>query len=175
MIRGTTSPAGSWERHAGARGGRPDHRRRTPHRNLAHRCLSHDTDPLLAEPIYLAASTDDPLAAHHASPWITGTSGTLCHTMTIRVCEAVGFTPRIRYHVDDFSAVLALVAAGRGIALVPELGALDPPEGVVLTSLPTRRRTRLAYRSCTRAHPAISAARNALHDCAAKHFPQCLP
>ncbi|MBF6457041.1 LysR family transcriptional regulator [Nocardia cyriacigeorgica] len=134
-----------------------------------------ETDPLLAETIYLAARGDDPLDAHRGSAWIAGTPGTLCHTMTIRVCEAAGFTPRIRHHIDDFSAVLALVAAGRGVSLVPELGASTPPEGVVLTPLPTRRHTRLAYRRGTRAHPMVSAARAALHDCAAGEFPQALP
>lgn len=134
-----------------------------------------DTDPLLAETIYLAALDDDPLPQHRDAPWIAGTPGTLCHAMTIRVCEAAGFTPRIRHHVDDFSAVLALVAAGRGVSLVPELGARTPPGNVVLSPLPTRRHTRLAYRRGTRAHPIVSAARVALHDCAASQFPQALP
>ncbi|MGW0048541.1 LysR family transcriptional regulator [Nocardia cyriacigeorgica] len=134
-----------------------------------------DTDPLLAETIYLAALDDDPLPQHRDAPWIAGTPGTLCHAMTIRVCEAAGFTPRIRHHVDDFSAVLALVAAGRGVSLVPELGARTPPGNVVLSPLPTRRHTRLAYRRGTRAHPLVSAARAALHDCAASQFPQALP
>ncbi|MFE3446083.1 LysR family transcriptional regulator [Nocardia sp. NPDC059180] len=134
-----------------------------------------DTDPLLAETIYLAALTDDPLSDHRTSPWIASTPGTLCHTMTIRVCEAAGFTPRIRHHVDDFSTVLALVAAGRGVSLVPELGVGTPPAGVVLAPLATRRHTRLAYRSGTRDHRAVSAARAALHDCAATYFPQALP
>lgn len=134
-----------------------------------------DTDPLLAETIYLAALDDDPLPQHRDAPWIAGTPGTLCHAMTIRVCEAAGFTPRIRHHVDDFSAVLALVAAGRGVSLVPELGARTPPGNVVLSPLPTRRHTRLAYRRGTRAHPIVSAARAALHDCATSQFPQALP
>ncbi|MBF6428137.1 LysR family transcriptional regulator [Nocardia cyriacigeorgica] len=134
-----------------------------------------DTDPLLAETIYLAALDDEPLPQHRDAPWIAGTPGTLCHAMTIRVCEAAGFTPRIRHHVDDFSAVLALVAAGRGVSLVPELGARTPPGNVVLSPLPTRRHTRLAYRRGTRAHPIVSAARAALHDCAASQFPQALP
>jgi len=44
----------------------------------------------------------------------------------------------------DFGTVLALVAAGQGVAFVPDLGALAPPPAVVLTPLPIRRRTRLA-------------------------------
>ncbi|WP_067561957.1 LysR family transcriptional regulator [Nocardia acidivorans] len=126
-----------------------------------------DSEPLLTETIHLAvpgidAGTEN-LAAQSDSPWIAGTSGTLCHTMTVRACRAAGFTPRIRHHADDFGAVLALVAAGQGVALVPDLGALSAPEGVTLTPLPTRRRTRLAYRRGTGAHPIVAAGRAALH------------
>ncbi|WP_433722043.1 LysR family transcriptional regulator [Nocardia sp. CA-129566] len=121
-----------------------------------------DTEPLLEETIYLAARTAVHLSEHHTSSWIVGTPGTLCHTMTIRACQAAGFTPRVRHHVDDFSTVLALVAAGQGVALVPQLGALTPPPNVVLTALPTRRKTHLAYRRGTGTHPAVVAARTAL-------------
>lgn len=121
-----------------------------------------DTEPLLEETIYLAARTATLLPEHRDDSWIVGTPGTLCHTMTIRACQAAGFTPRIRHHVDDFSTVLALVAAGQGVALVPELGALTSPPNIVLTALPTRRKTHLAYRRGTGGHPAVVAARAAL-------------
>jgi DNA-binding transcriptional LysR family regulator len=121
-----------------------------------------DTEPLLEETVYLAARTSAPLAALREEPWIAGTPGTLCHTMTVRACQAAGFTPRIRHHADDFGTVLALVAAGQGVAFVPELG-LAPEPAVALTPLPTRRRTHLAYRRGTATHPAVAAARAALH------------
>lgn len=97
------------------------------------------------------------------SHWIAGTPDTLCHALTIRACEAAGFTPRIRHHADDFGAVLALVAAGQGVAFVPDLGAVAPPTAVALTPLPIRRRTHLAHRRGTATHPAIAVARTALH------------
>ncbi len=121
-----------------------------------------DTEPLLEETVYLAALTGEPLEARRHASWIAGTPGTLCHTMTVRACQAAGFTPRIRHHADDFGTVLALVAAGQGVALVPELG-LAPVPAVALTPLPTRRRTHLAYRRGTATHPAVAAARSALH------------
>ncbi|HEY9524387.1 MAG TPA: LysR family transcriptional regulator [Thermopolyspora sp.] len=122
-----------------------------------------DTEPLLEETVYLAALTGGPLEARRDASWIVGTPGTLCHTMTVRACQAAGFTPRVRHHADDFGAVLALVAAGQGVALIPELGMIAPSPNVVLTALPTRRRTHLAYRRGAAAHPAVSAARSALH------------
>jgi DNA-binding transcriptional LysR family regulator len=126
------------------------------------------TEPLLEEAIYLAscgpptspytaAPGEDPIVRHRDSPWIVASPGTLCHAMTVRACQAAGFAPRIRHHADDFSTVLALVAAGQGVALVPQLGAVDPPADVTLTPLPTRRRTRIAYRNGTRNQPPVSA------------------
>lgn len=130
-----------------------------------------DTEPLLTEIIYLAALSTGELADHRESHWIAGTPGTLCHTMAVRACQAAGFTPRIRHHADDFGTVLELVAAGQGVALVPELGARTPPPAVILTPLPTRRRTHIAYRRGTGKHPTISAARTALHSAAASGPP----
>ncbi|MGW5454591.1 LysR family transcriptional regulator [Nocardia sp. NPDC003979] len=129
------------------------------------------TEPLHTETVFLAtcdpAPADDPLRAHRDSPWIAGTPGTLCHTMTIRACQAAGFTPRVRHHADDFDTVLALVAAGAGAAIIPGLALYAPPERLALTALPIRRRTRLAYRNGTGEHPAVRAARSALHHAAA--------
>ncbi|WP_067653275.1 LysR family transcriptional regulator [Nocardia harenae] len=121
-----------------------------------------ETEPLLRETVHLAARSAQPLASHRESAWIAGTPGTLCHALTLRACEAAGFPPRIRHHADDFGAVLALVAAGQGVALVPDLGTASAPDGVVLTPLPIQRRTHLAYRRGTGGHPAIAAARRAL-------------
>ena len=149
-----------------------------------------DTEPLLEEAIYLAsagpapvvdentagektagedAAGEDPVGGHRDSPWIMASPGTLCHTMAVRACQAAGFTPRIRHHADDFVTVLALVAAGQGVALVPQLGAIGPPPGVVLTELPARRRTRIAYRNGTRHHPPVSACIAAIHAAADTH------
>src|SRR3984885_3214692 len=144
-----------------------------------------DTEPLLEEAIYLASAGpapmvdentageisagDDPVGRHRDSPWIMASPGTLCHTMAVRACQAAGFAPRIRHHADDFVTVLALVAAGQGVALVPQLGATGPPPGVVLTELPARRRTRIAYRNGTRHHPPVSACIAAIHAAAATH------
>jgi DNA-binding transcriptional LysR family regulator len=77
--------------------------------------------------------------------------------MTVRACEAAGFTPRVRHHADDFVTVLTFVAAGQGVALVPELATADVPAGVALAPLATRRRTRLAFRAGAARHPAVAA------------------
>ncbi|MGF6888939.1 DNA-binding transcriptional LysR family regulator [Nocardia sp. GAS34] len=144
-----------------------------------------DTEEFLTETVYLATLSSptppppqappahhprdtEPLTAHRDSTWIAGTPGTLCHSMTVRACQAAGFTPHIRHHADDFGTVLALVAAGQGVALVPELGALSVPDPVRLVPLSARRRTHLAYRRGRGDHPIVAAARAALHAAAAE-------
>ncbi|MFB7463355.1 LysR substrate-binding domain-containing protein [Streptomyces sp. NPDC056224] len=128
------------------------------------------TEPLYGEAMYLAAPAgetpgpppgtgqDAALRAYADAPWITATPGTLCHAMTVRACQAAGFTPRIRHQVDEFATVLALVAAGQGVAVVPQLGVTGPAgPGVRLTRLVMQRRTNLAFRSGAGAHPAVAA------------------
>ncbi|GAB7183723.1 LysR substrate-binding domain-containing protein [Kitasatospora sp. Ki12] len=121
------------------------------------------TRPVFTEPMYLAGRTAGTIAEQRGAPWIMSPPGTLCHTMAVRACESAGFAPRIRHQIDDFTTVLALVAAGQGVALVPHLGTAQPPPGVVLTRLPMYRRTRAAFRAGAGSHPAISAFVSALH------------
>jgi len=125
-----------------------------------------EVEPLLEETVYLASgalsvadggSVEDPILLGRGKRWIVGSPDTLCYTMALRLCEAAGFAPDIRHHADDFGTVLALVAAGQGVALVPQLGAVDPPTGVVLTPLAARRRTGIAVRPGRRADPAVAA------------------
>ena len=120
-------------------------------------------EALCTEEMYLA-SVDGitELAGCRELPWIVASPGTRCHAMTIRACQAAGFTPDVRHRIDEFDTVLAFVAAGEGVALVPELGAVRPPEGVRLRPVALRRRTRVAFRAGARAHPAVRATIEAL-------------
>jgi DNA-binding transcriptional LysR family regulator len=122
-----------------------------------------ETEPLIEEAVYLAAAAGPGGSARTSiqdwcdAPWIAGSPDTLCHTMVIRACQARGFTPRIRHHADDFATVMALVAAGQGVSLIPQLGATQRPPGVRLTPVTARRHTGIACRKGTRRHPAVSA------------------
>jgi DNA-binding transcriptional LysR family regulator len=118
------------------------------------------TQALCTEAMYLASAASAPVAAIgrcRDTPWITATPGTMCHQMTMHACQAAGFTPHTRHLVDDFATTLALVAAGQGVALVPQLGLAGLPPGVVLARLPLGRRTRIAYRAGAGRHPAVTA------------------
>jgi len=141
-----------------------------------------ETQPLLAETVFLAAAArpgsaprpggraaPDPIAAAASLPWIAASPGTLCYLMAERLCQVAGFTPRVRHYADDFATVLALVAAGQGVALVPELALADRPAGVVLTPLAARRRTLVACRAGASGHPAIAACAAAIRSAAAQY------
>ncbi len=51
--------------------------------------------------------------------WIAGCPR--CRRQLVEVCEASGFTPRIDFATDDYPAVVGLVGAGLGVAVLPEL------------------------------------------------------
>jgi DNA-binding transcriptional LysR family regulator len=129
-----------------------------------------DSVPLLDETVFLAVPAGpgesgparDPVAEARHADWIVASPGTLCHAVALQACRAAGFAPRVRHHADDFTAVLALVAAGQGVSLVPQLGAARPPPGVRFRPLPARRRNRIAYRRGAGGHPAVAACVEAL-------------
>ena len=123
-----------------------------------------DSVALLDETVFLAVPAGaeagppgPPVAGARHADWIVASPGTLCHAVALRTCQAAGFAPRIRHHADDFTAVLALVAAGQGVSLVPALGAAQPPPEVLFLPLPARRRNRIAYRRGAGGHPAVAA------------------
>jgi DNA-binding transcriptional LysR family regulator len=117
-----------------------------------------DDVPLLDEPVYLAtpAGVEPELNDLRDFPWVLASPGTVCHTVTVRLCRAAGFSPRARHHADDFTTVLALVAAGQGASIVPAMAVPAGATGVRLEALPTRRRTRIAYRRGAAGHPAVA-------------------
>jgi DNA-binding transcriptional LysR family regulator len=138
--------------------------------------------PLLDETVFLAVPTADPGptvadplgGARHAG-WIVGSPGTACHAVALQVCRTAGFAPLVRHHADDFVAVLALVAAGQGVSLVPQLAAAAPPAGVRLVPLAVRRRTRLTYRRGAAGHPAVAACITAIRASVAAYLDQSAP
>ncbi len=85
------------------------------------------TRHLLDDPTTVALPAGHPLAAHPEvhldaladEEWIAGCPR--CRGHLLATADAHGFTPRIGYATDDYVAVLALVAAGLGVALLPAL------------------------------------------------------
>lgn len=73
-------------------------------------------------------------------PWIAGCPR--CRGQLVEVCEGAGFTPRIDFATDDYPAVVGLVGAGLGVAVLPQLAVESVrPRGVrMLTLEPSVRR-----------------------------------
>ncbi|PSK99357.1 DNA-binding transcriptional LysR family regulator [Murinocardiopsis flavida] len=105
--------------------------------------------PLMADPLDVAlpaahrwAEGPPPrLADLAAEPWIFGAGGPW-RDITLAVCASAGFVPENVHVAADWTAILALVGAGMGIALVPRLAARrdDPAVAVRVLAAETPRR-----------------------------------
>jgi DNA-binding transcriptional LysR family regulator len=111
---------------------------------------------LLEEPVHVVLPRDHPAARRRAvrlaelcdDAWITSTPASSCHPFAVRACEAAGFRPRVAFRIDDYQAMQELVAAGVGVAFVPDMAATRHPEVVVrrVAFRPPRRRVHVATR-----------------------------
>ncbi|MCU1472024.1 LysR family transcriptional regulator [Amnibacterium sp.] len=88
------------------------------------------------------------LAEFAAHDWIVPSREWTCHDMVRRATDLAGFEARSVAEATDFQVQLALVQAGVGVALIPELGARNVPDGVVLLDLaaPVHRNLLMATR-----------------------------
>jgi DNA-binding transcriptional LysR family regulator len=93
------------------------------------------------------------LAGLADADWIAGCAR--CRADLVARCAAAGFAPRIAFETDDYVAVQALVAAGTGISLLPELAVrAHRHPGVVTQPLPGAARRVLALTVGAPAPPA---------------------
>jgi DNA-binding transcriptional LysR family regulator len=105
---------------------------------------------LLSDPVFIAIAADSghraevDLATLALEPFLAARTGTSCAEMTRRACAYAGFVPRIVARANEFPVQLSLVAAGAGIALIPQLAAPHLPDGVRLVR-PVRPITRQIF------------------------------
>lgn len=85
---------------------------------LTYSTLLSDRLRLLAPPEYPSTVKLEQLAE---SGWLVNGAGTRCEEATQHVLAAAGITPRIAGRVADNATLLALVAAGHGATIAPEL------------------------------------------------------
>ncbi|HET9655956.1 MAG TPA: LysR family transcriptional regulator [Kineosporiaceae bacterium] len=94
----------------------------------------HDV-PLLDDPYLLVTPAGHTLprgARQRAAldlPWVAGPPGSATRSVLERLCQTEDVRPLIAHEALEFPAVLALVGAGLGVALVPRL-ALPAPAGL---------------------------------------------
>ena len=98
---------------------------------------------LLDDPMYVALPVDHELTRKvrlrlkdlQAEPWINPPLSYPCSGFVTRACAAAGFDPHIAFETDDYGAVQGLVAAGVGIALIPELALTAIRDDIVIRTL----------------------------------------
>jgi DNA-binding transcriptional LysR family regulator len=84
---------------------------------------------LLDDPLHLALPRDHRLAARkrlrledlREESWVQTSAASPCARHVVRSCHAAGFEPHVSFESDDYQTVQGLVAAGVGVALIPQL------------------------------------------------------
>jgi len=113
---------------------------------------------LIEDPLHLALPATHPLSRRRKlqledlreEAWVQTSANSPCARHVVRSCHAAGFEPRVAFESDDYQTVQGLVAAGVGVALIPQLAlsavrsdirirALDPSSPVRKVLAATRR------------------------------------
>lgn len=95
-------------------------------------------------------------------------AATSCGRCVLQACRDAGFEPDIVHALDEYPAILRLVAAGAGVALVPDLGLIDAGTDVRVVELarPVYRNIEVTYREAAAHRPAVRAVLDALSEAA---------
>jgi DNA-binding transcriptional LysR family regulator len=98
---------------------------------------------LLEDPLYLALPREHRLASRRRirledltqDAWVQTSHSSPCARQVVRSCHAAGFEPNVSFESDDYQTVQGLVAAGVGVALIPELALSVVREDIVIRAL----------------------------------------
>lgn len=134
-----------------------------------------DRQDLFVEPVLIAVPAAHPLAAADAvdpaalagEPWATGYAGGGMEALVRRVCAMSGFEPIVRHQTNELSMLLALVAGGHAVTLLPEIAFAGGHAGVAvrpLAGLAVDRTVFTATRAGADRRPALAAVRAAIAD-----------
>jgi DNA-binding transcriptional LysR family regulator len=112
-----------------------------------------------------------PLAALRDAPWAIGKDNSAYAELIVRACRALGgFEPDVRHHSNDLLMLLALVANGQAVTLLPDLIKPEREPSVVARDVAEQPLTRTVFGAIRRGsarRPALNALRAALRDTAA--------
>jgi DNA-binding transcriptional LysR family regulator len=135
---------------------------------------------LLEDPLYLALPRDHALAGREKlrlhdlgeEAWVQTSRASPCARHVIRCCHAAGFEPNVSFESDDYQTVQGLVAAGVGVALIPELALSVVREDVTIRALspaPPVRQVVAAVPASARLVPAAPAMLGVLEQAATRY------
>lgn len=137
-----------------------------------------ERERLLTEPVFLALPESHPLASaprdvaiadFSEEEWIVGRDSTSMLDLVRATTLKAGFEPRTDFHSMDFDVILAAVAAGLGVALVPPLALATAPEGIAIRRLADVKLNRTIWAAIRRgsgSNPGIAVVLRALRDAA---------
>jgi DNA-binding transcriptional LysR family regulator len=139
-----------------------------------------DSLRLLEDPMYVALSGDHPLAGKRElvlrdlldQAWIQTSADSPCARQVVRACHAVGFEPNVSFESDDYQTVQGLVAAGVGVALIPELALSSVRDDIAIRALSPRspaRQVTVATPPGVRLSPAVPPMLRVLRDVASRY------
>ncbi len=132
-------------------------------------------ETVLKDEFFLVVADDDPitdskipLSAVADRVFISDPVDVSCGRCVLNACRSAGFEPNILHQLEDYPAVLRLVATGHGVALIPHLGLIHKPEGVRALALeePVHRLVQVAFRGSSEDRPVIRAVRETLREVA---------
>lgn len=139
---------------------------------------------IIDDPVLVALPLDHPLADQEVvrldqlsdAEWIAGCTRCRGHLLTL--ARSAGFDARVSFETEDYVAVLGLVSAGLGVALVPQLILSSVPyPGVVTRPVDphSSRKVQVVTTADLRRVPAVRATLDALCDSVAELAPQPQP
>lgn len=121
---------------------------------------------LFEDPLHLALPAEHRLAKREKAPrledlseesWVQTSAASPCARHVVRSCIAAGFEPRVSFESDDYQTVQGLVAAGVGVALIPQLAISTVREDIVVRPLAPGSPARKVFAAIPKAASATAA------------------
>jgi DNA-binding transcriptional LysR family regulator len=114
---------------------------------------------LLDDPLHLALPAGHRLAGRKTlrledlrdEAWVQTSAASPCARHVVRSCHAAGFEPRVSFESDDYLTVQGLVAAGVGVALIPQLALSTVRPDIRVRALDPRSPVRRIFAATPRA------------------------
>jgi DNA-binding transcriptional LysR family regulator len=121
---------------------------------------------LFDDPLHLALPAAHKLSRRKAAPrledlgeesFVQTSAASPCARHVVRSCIAAGFEPRVSFESDDYQTVQGLVAAGVGVALIPQLALSTVRDDIVVRPLAPQSPVRKVFAATPRAAAATAA------------------
>ncbi len=120
---------------------------------------------LFDDPLHLALPREHRLAGRERielgdlrdESWVQTSASSPCAKHVIRSCHAAGFEPTVSFESDDYQTIQGLVAAGVGVALIPELALSSVRDDIRVRALHPSSPVRKVFAATPRAAAATPA------------------